>query len=56
MINLRVKSGLSKNKGEKSMIQGGKKLGNVKCQGTHHIILDPAYTDEVHKGNTSIRS
>ena len=38
------------------MIQEREKLGNIEYQSTHQIILDPSYTDEICKGNASIRS
>ena len=31
-------------------------MGNVKCQSTCHVILDPSSTDEIYKDNASIGS
>ena len=56
MRNLRVESSFPNNKGKKLVIQGWEKLGDIKCQSTHHIVPDPTSIDEMYKGNASIRS
>ena len=38
------------------MIQGWEKLDDVECQSTHHVVFNPISTDEIYKGNASIKS
>jgi len=56
MRNLRVESSFPNDKVKKLVIQGWKKLGNVKCQSTHYVVSDPISTNEMCKSNTSIRN
>ena len=55
MRNLRIESSFPNDKRKKLMIQEWEKLDDIKCQSTCYI-PDPTSIDEIHKGNTSIRS